>query len=911
MHCLIDSTNPDILIGTETWLSSSISSSEFFPSGYTVYRKDREDGYGGVLLAHKTSYKSHQLTSDSTCELLACQIELHNNPLIILAAYRPPRSDLTYLEKLCLEMERICHSNPSAVIWLAGDLNLPDINWETNSITRHQYPLRINEHFMDSLANCSLSQLVTFPTRKDNTLDIFATNRPSFVEKCEALSGISDHDIVRVVATMSLQYQASAQRKIYIWRQANFDDIRYDFNQFSSSFVANNSTDTDVECLWSSFKEKCNSVLATKIPFKLTSTKFHQPWINKSIKQLTRHKQRLYNKARRSGSSIHWNTYRKFKRYTQQQCKNAYESYVRSVVSTEPGNNPKRFWSFIKNKRLDHCGVGTLKSGDQVYSDNASKGRLLNDYFASVFTKDTSDTLPSLPNSPYPAISDISVTFNGVVNLLKNIKEHKAHGPDKIPNRLLKECATEIAPSLVLLFQASIKQSKVPSEWKHALVSPIFKNGDKSLPSNYRPVSLVCVCCKILEHIIYSEVMKHLNSHNILSNAQHGFRQNHSCESQLLLTVNDFAKALDDGKQIDAMVLDFTKAFDKVSHKHLFAKLSYYGIQGSILSWIQDFLTNRSQQVILDGCSSDSQPVTSGVPQGTVLGPLLFLCFVNDIPGIVSSTVRLYADDVLLYRVVNSTEDCNRLQHDLNALYKWAETWKMLFNTTKCYYVRFTNKHQIVQHTYHINDHILDERDVMKYLGILIDSKLSWSAHIDYTVKKANVTLSFLVRNFKHCSSDVKLKCYLSLVRPILEYASIIWSPCHITLINRIESVQRRSARFILNNYERYSSVTAMLEQLNLSPLVTRRTCNRIVMMFKIFKKAVHIPVEPPIFTFNRLGTRGHSLKLYQLSARINSYANSFFPDTIKLWNNLPPSFVNTNSIDNFKSLIYQHYNCN
>ena len=268
----------------------------------------------------------------------------------------------------------------------------------------------------------------------------------------------------------------------------------------------------------------------TKIPSKLTSTKRHQPWINKFIKWLTHHKQHLCNKARLSGSTIHWNTYREFKRYTQQQCKNAYESYVRSIVSTEPGNNPKRFWSFIKNKRLDYCGVSTLKSGDQIiYSNNTSKSCLLNDYFASVFTKETSDTLPTLPESVYPTISDISVTYNGVVNLLKNIKEYKAHGPDKIPNRLLKECATEIAHPLVLLFQASIKQSKVPSEWKHALVSPIFKKGDRSLPSNYRPVSLLCVSCKILEHIIYSEIMKHLNSHEILSDAQHGFRQNHSC----------------------------------------------------------------------------------------------------------------------------------------------------------------------------------------------------------------------------------------------------------------------------------------------------------------------------------------------------------------------------------------------
>ena len=191
----------------------------------------------------------------------------------------------------------------------------------------------------------------------------------------------------------------------------------------------------------------------------------------------------------------------------------------------------------------------------------------------------------------------------------------------------------------------------------------------------------------------------------------------------------------------------------------------------------------------------------------------------NDVPGIVSSTLCLYADDVLIYSVVNSTEDCDGLQHDLSTLYKWAATWKMTFNVTKCYYVRFTNKRHITKHLYH---HELEEHDVMKYLGVLIDNKLTWPAHTDYTVNKVNGTLSFLVCNFNHCSLDIKLKCHLSLVCQILEYASIVWSPYQTTLVNRIESVQRRSAHFILNNYERFSSVTTMLRQLNLPSLAVR-----------------------------------------------------------------------------------------
>ena len=235
-----------------------------------------------------------------------------------------------------------------------------------------------------------------------------------------------------------------------------------------------------------------------------------------------------------------------------------------------------------------------------------AKCNILNQYFASVFTVDDSLSTAMSPTSLFPDIPAISVTLNGVIKLLQNLKPYKASGPDKIPTRLLKECAKEIAPSLVLLFQASLKQSIVPTEWKHAFMTPIFKKGDRSLASNYRPVSLTSVCGILLEHIVYSEVMNHLNLHDILSNAQHGFHSKRSCETQLLLTVHDFASGLNDGKQTDAIILDFTKAFDKVSHKHLCTKLHYYGIRGPILDWIKDFISNRSQQVILDGCSSES-----------------------------------------------------------------------------------------------------------------------------------------------------------------------------------------------------------------------------------------------------------------------------------------------------------------
>ena len=278
---------------------------------------------------------------------------------------------------------------------------------------------------------------------------------------------------------------------------------------------------------------------------------------------------------------------------------------------------------------------------------------------------------------------------------------------------------------------------------------------------------------------------------HILSNAQHGFHSKRSCETQLLLTVHDFASGLNDGKQTDTIILDFTKAFDKVSHKHLCTKLHYYGIRDPILDWIKDFISNRSQQVILDGCSSESLPVTSGVPQGTVLGPLLFLCFVNDIPDCVSSNIRLYADDILLYRTINVMDDCVKLQDDLNALQQWEKRWQMHFNPSKCCYIRLSNKQHLLDYNYNIHNTVLQVTNTIKYLGVHIDDKLTWKSHT--IVTKANSVKGFLSRNFKHCPPSVKSKCYQTLIRPVLEYASIVWSPYLVTLIDKIEAVQRRS----------------------------------------------------------------------------------------------------------------------
>ena len=305
--------------------------------------------------------------------------------------------------------------------------------------------------------------------------------------------------------------------------------------------------------------------------------------------------------------------------------------------------------------------------------DSRGKATSFNSQFSSVFTTEDTKTIPDLGPPKYPAANHINVTTEGVSKSLKSLKTQKATGPDQISARILKDLAVEISPILSHIFQQSLNTGDVPSDWRVANITPIYKKGDRTAPANYRLVSITSICSKTIEHIIFSHVMDHYESNNILADVQHGFRPGRSCETQLIITSHDLVKSLDNREQVDAVVLDFSKAFDRVPHQRLLRKLHHYGIQNSLLLWMENFLTRRSQRVVVDGTASDWSPVTSGVPQETVLGPLLFLSFINDLPSDITSTLRLCADDCLTYRSIASINDSVALQKDLNTLQQWAE----------------------------------------------------------------------------------------------------------------------------------------------------------------------------------------------------------------------------------------------
>ena len=318
-----------------------------------------------------------------------------------------------------------------------------------------------------------------------------------------------------------------------------------------------------------------------------------------------------------------------------------------------------------------------------------------------------------------------------------------------------------------------------------------------------------------------------------------------------------------------------------------------------ILKWIKEFLNGREQKVVLDGCTSRTAPVKSGVPQGSVLGPLLFLLFINDLPEYVShSSVRLFADDCILYREVTSPEDACQLQRDLD--------WLIEFHPLKCQVLHITNKRTPTRSPYTIHGYQLEEVEAAKYLGVTIHQKLSWNTHIGQVCRKANSTRAFLQRNISKCPTKTKALCYTTLVRPIMEYGSIIWDPHTANNIGKLEMVQRRSARFVMGDYRTTSSVTAMMTELHWQTLQERRAQAKAIMMFRIVNSLVDIP--PTHLIPAAVTIRGHSQKFLVPYARTSTYRQSFFPDAIRTWNSLPQYAVACESLEAFKDHCSQPY---
>ena len=535
---------------------------------------------------------------------------------------------------------------------------------------------------------------------------------------------------------------------------------------------------------------------------------------------------------------------------------------------------------------------------------------MLNKFFSNCFNRncapleDWSEGDYKLPDdTPDELLCDEDT----VCELLAGLDVSKSSGPDGISGKMLKHTAVSIAPSVTQLFNLSIRNGRVPRGWKLSSVVPIPKSGRSHLPDSYRPISLLGVLSKVLEKHIHTLLFRHLEQHYPLSDCQWGFRNGRSTVSALLLTIHHWLQLLESGMDVCAVFLDYRKAFDSVPHAPLMKKLQDIGLHANLLAWLHDYLTQRKQQVVVDGATSTQCMVVSGVPQGSVLGPLLFSIYINGITEIsisANSYRVLYADDVLLYRgIAEPKEDLCKVQSDIDELERWSKEQLLQMNPSKCKHMMVSKRHRINPSDgvlLHLGGTTMGEVESFKYLGILLHKHLTWSEHISGVCNKARQILGLIYRQFYNNSSSSTMKqLYLSLVRPHLEYACQLWDPYVQNDINKLESVQKFALKLISHRWD--ASYQELTRLVNVPMLSTRRLHLKLAQVYKVLHGLCDFPEDIFQIQLAHSSRLARAQTLHCPFARTNYYYNSFVPSSIRAWNSLEETLVLTPSLQSFK----------
>ena len=691
----------DIVAISETWLTGDISDSELLPWGYDIFRCDRGNARnsadpvrgGSVLLASRCNLrcKPVALICNGDCELEFAAIEVNTNnsgKVLVAVFYRPPSASANWIHDFIETLDTCTYSK----MVLLGDFNFPSISWIEGSGFCDSSNSALFA-FCQTLSDKNFFQLIDSPTRKDNCLDLLITTIVEGVNNidvtgCEGVAVSSDHKAITFDLHFALHSVNCNKQPKFNLKKADFEGLRFALSSDPLESLFSGDDNINIEEDWASWKLAFLRRIEAFIPRRKPRQFTTPPWIDGETIHAIRKKNSLRKKALQKDSPSLWEKFRVLRKEVKYLIRSKRIAYLRDI-SDSCFSNPNRFWGYFSRLTRRSAVPDTVELNGCSYSSAKAKAEAFSKYFSSVFNADTS--LPSdLPSSPFTndTISSIELSNEDVLSALQSLNPSKTPGPDELHPRILKECANDLAPSLCMLFNKSLRLGKLPSDWKLANITPVFKKGGKSLISNYRQISLLSIVSKLCERCVLKKLLPDLV--HLLSDLQHGFVQGRSCVTQLLSVLHDVGASLDAGEEIDVIYLDFSKAFDSVPHRRLLHKLSLFGIQGSLHEWFADYLTSRYQRVLVDGEFSPWVPVTSGVPQGSLLGPFLFLLHINDLPEVISraTTIALFADDAKCSRVVRSSEDCAVLQSDLNRLSDWSKQWGLSFNCSKCEVLR-------------------------------------------------------------------------------------------------------------------------------------------------------------------------------------------------------------------------------
>lgn len=910
--------NYNILGISETWLDNTFDENKLLVEGYQrpIRRDNTSHSCGSMLyIANNTpaTRKIHLEPTDS--EIICVELQIKKIKVLVCSCYRPQHRDII---DFCYDIETILDNGSDTYqsYVFIGDMNARNKYFWDKDLTNTEG--RALKAFFDQH---NFSQLINEATRVQNgaesCIDLLFTNTPSLFTSTGTRPKVYDTcDHKPIFATLKGSFPKQHAFERWVWNYDQGDMIKFQTSLLNAPWLScyNPASFDDTLNAWSNLFIK---TAETSIPhYQATIRPKDKEFMNSYIRQLMTKRDRMHKQLKRNPNNENLKyEYREIRKTIVTEIgrsKFGWETKRDKILSEGEFSN-RKWWKFAKTlittSSPPSINDTPLLDGNDIISDDLDKANLINKFLVQQSTLDDSNaSLPDTCPEPSILIEQKVIQPEEVYEILVNLDTTKATGPDGISNRLLKEAAVSISEPLSHLFNYSLSIGYFPEQWKIANVIPIFKKDNPMICNNYRPISLLSCVSKVFEKILFNHIYTFLKQNKLLNRNQSGFTPGDGTINQLINICNKIYSQFDKSDEVLAVFLDLSKAFDKVWHKGLIYKLKKIGITGNLLKWLISYLSNRKQQVVINGAKSDILDLKSGVPQGSVLGPLLFLIYINDLTDGITGEVFLFADDSSLFHTVrkNINTCAAKMNYDLNIIYQWANKWLVTINAIKTVFILFSSRRpNIYIPPIMLGSASLNRVYSHKHLGLILTSNLSWGEHISQVIAKANKRLFVLKYHKYKLSQKALATCYTSFVRPLIEYGDILYDSCTQEQSESIEKLQHEAAR-IATGAKFRSSPNLMYKELGWCPLEDRRKTHKLTKIYSIKNKIAPSYLCEILESFQHqhrhpTSTARNTSHLKHPVPKKEMYNKSFFISAIKEWNKLDQLILNAPSLNAFK----------
>ena len=867
-----------MVIIVETWLKPYVDLSTLFSeftSEYEFFRCDRtRKKGGGVLILVKRSLLPSLVFTESVIdsyELLSCDLVTSSGIVRIISAYKTPSCNAAFFKQLLKAFSDLISCDRLCVV--TGDLNLPDIEWTI--LNKPKAVLPSSKAFLEFCQNACLTQHVFEATHGSNILDlILSTDSKVIVDvNVGAPIGASDHAAVFFKINLVSKGAPYILKRNY--KDADFEAILSYLSNIDwyGSFSCVNTVDEMYEIFITVLQHSIDLYVPLK---KVCPINSHLP---SYLLALNRKRFEAWQKAKNDDSPHSWAAFKKLTQTFEKRLRKFNDSIEKKIIESK---NQSSFYALLNSRLKEKFILGALNKCDgTIARTDMEKAEVFGEVFASSYTHDSDHFLQN-DLSYFTGMNDSAWFYaEEIYELISGCPNSSSLTPDHIPLSFLKNVAISIVKPLEYLFNLSFMRAEVPSRWKVSYVTPILKKPPQYLPENYRPVSITSALARLFEKILKKRIEEHLRLNSVISPLQHGFQKGRSTVTAMLQAVNDWTTCLDQGISTDVIYFDFSKAFDKVSHAKLICKLQQVGIHPRIIRWICSFLLNRTFRVRVNSTLSRPRNAPSGVPQGGVLSPLLFLIYCYELPSLMASLgvgCSMFADDLKIYRGISTANDCQILQRAIDALHDWSVRWKLPLSREKTKFLHIGSRRHIYDYT--IVDDMIVKTEEVRDLGFLVAKDLSFDAHCDHIVSIAIKMVHNLFRALSTKNVAVLLRAYKIYIRPLLEYGTVIYSPYKLKYVRKIESVQNSFTRKLMNrvvgfSYDKIPTSNERNINFSLDSLAMRRKRFDLLMCHKILHGNTGLDPRA-FFRMKDSVTRGGSIKFCIPRARLKCRSNFF-----------------------------------